>query len=224
MSTRQHTENKLGTIILWIIALLLLIPSLVIFLRFGLSRISVTEESGILPGDLTVSNGTGSCRILIPDGTLKISHPKQTVMGSSSEVNVKTYFSKPITLTCDEDIPDWKINLEAEIQMMGGRVEPGIFQRQPLKDRSDLSFSWKFTPETVVLPYKAGLNLRLVVTQGLETVERWNLLVRSFENENQLFWGQPVDVLLISAAAASAIGLLLMILALQTGKKKISRQ
>ncbi len=219
MNTKPRTNKT--AVFFKIISVVLLIPALTAFGWFGVTRIRTTETSHILPGELKIEKGEESCLISIPSGELSITYPKRTMLGSSSPLDVETVFSEPIRVT--EQTPGaekWLAHLEIQTSVAGGSLTPSVAQTQPFFDRTDLKYHWDFTPETELMPYKAQLWLHVIVTDGIDTVERWNLLVREFPTGIQSYFGQKADVILLGAGVCALIGALCAILGFQKPRRE----
>ena len=223
MNTKPRTNKS--AVFFKIISAILLLPALTAFGWFGITRIRTTETSHILPGELKIKRGEESCLVTIPSGELSITYPKRTMLGSSSPMDVEAVFSEPVLIT--EQTPGaakWLAHLEVQTSIAGGSLTPSVAQTQPFFDRTDLKYHWDFTPETELMPYKAQLWLHVIVTDGIDTVERWNLLVREFPTGIQSYFGQKADVVLLAAGVCALIGTLCGILGVQKSHRERKKQ
>ena len=223
MNTKPRTNKS--AVIFKVISAILLIPALTAFIWFGITRIRTTETSRILPGELKIERGEESCRVSIPSGELRITYPERTMLGSSSPLDMEAVFSEPVRLTEQTSgAAKWLAHLEVQSSIAGGSLTPSVAQTQPFFDRTDLKYHWDFSPETELMPYKAQLWLHVIVTDGIDTVERWNLLVREFPTGIQSYFGQKADIVLLGAGVCALIGMLCGILGFQKSRRERKTQ
>lgn len=215
MSTKPHYVRAKGSVlILRVCALICLIPAVIIFIWYAWTRLSGSDTSAILPGQLRISDVQSSCMLNIPDGTLIIQHPLQPALGSESSLLADIKFDEPLSFSdCSGAIPNWNLQVESQVELIGAEIAPGSVIRQPLSGVSELHFNWDFDFPYILETGTSHLWLRILVLDGSQTVERWSLLVREFPMRSVAFFGLAAAPVLLIAAVLGVIGILLLILA-----------
>lgn len=228
MSTKTDktkTEKKPLSPAEWILLLLMglfLLGGALVFGWFGLTYLPVSQTSEIHARDLEISAGGQRCTLSIPAGTLSLRHPSRTAVGSSYHFDAEVRLESPLRfVSCENGIPNWNIDLEAQTGLVSSKVKPFASIRQPTVNRKQFSFKWTFIPEEPVPQYRSHFWLRAIVTEKDQTIENWNILVRDFPMENRVIFGQAVIFWLIGAAFSILLGLLLLAVLLQMRKRKL---
>ena len=220
----KNTQNKpsltAGEIILLSAAILFFLFVFVIAGWFGSTYLPAGQTSAIHSGELEVTAGNQKCTLKIPAGTLKINRPSKGAIGAKYKFSADASLEEPLRfVNCEEGIPNWTINIEAQTTFVGAEVKPFDVIREPAFDRDHFSFNWTFVPEEPVSPYQSHFWLRAIITQQDQTVENWNILVRDFPMENEALFGLPAIFWLIGAGLALIFGSLFLILFLQKRQK-----
>ena len=184
-----------------------------VFMWYGVTRICVREESNIPENNLQVSDGETVCQLRIPRGTLSLTYPRRSAVGAASPFRADIHWSDAVELTdCTGPEADWKLELEARPAIIGSELEPVPNIRQPLSGRTDLRYEWKSTAEAPQPRSDARFWLRLIVSSGETTLERWDLLVRDFQTESLSFLGLTAPYALAYGLASLLAGILIWII------------
>lgn len=207
-----------------IAAFLCILPGLAGLLWYSWTRLSRIDESSIHAGQLLISNEKNSCQLNIPEGTLSIQRPLQSALGARSPLSARVSFAEPVSFSdCSGGIPSWKLQIEAQSELVGAEVEPGALIRQPLSDRTDIEFNWNFDFPYVLTNDTSHFWLRILVLEGTEIIERWTLLVREFPMRSVSFLGLSAAVVIPLSLSLIVIGILLLVSEWVSKKKKGKR-
>lgn len=227
MSTKQSSvpQNKRslsgGEKFLTGAAALFFLIGLLIFGWYGLTHLQTVQKSEIHSRQLQVAAGNQQCTLEIPAGTLLLRHPSRAAVGSQYGFDAEVTLESPFRfVNCENGIPNWNINVEAQTTFVGSDVKPHASIRQPGFDRTHFAFNWTFMPEETVPEYQSHFWLRVIITQKDQTVENWNLLVRDFPLENSALLGQTAILWFIIAGFSLLLGVLFLILLLQKRHKR----
>ena len=170
MNTNQPENRKnspekpfsAGEIVLLVLSVLLLSCGLFVFGWYGSTYIPLRHTSEIHAKDLVIRAGGQQCTLEIPSGKLSIRRPSRAVVGSKYHAEADVVWAQPLRFKdCSGGIPNWDINLEAQIGFVGSEVIPFSAIRQPVFNRNDFSFQWTFTPQETVAEYPSHFYLRV---------------------------------------------------------------
>ena len=217
MSTKSRKNKaEASERLLLILTFIFLLPVILVGGWYGFMHLSVRQNSRILPQELIIHSAESQCTLVIPEGSLSIHRPRRAAVGTKYRLDAEVSLDEPIRFTgCSGKLPNWNVSLEAQTMLPGALVEPFAAIRQPAFDRSSINYHWTFVPEEPIATFQSSLWLRVIISEGGETVENWSLLVREFPMSYLTLFGQPLVFWLILAGASGIIGILFLILWIQ---------